>query len=80
VSSSYGIDMIALTGMFRMGSTIVVTQEIGPGQAGRVSGGCGDSPWCKVGLMLVILRAVELRRRGGGAIRTVERMLVDDVL
>jgi hypothetical protein len=44
--------------------------EIGPGRAGRVNRGYGDSPWCNVGLMLVILGAVEQRRE---AMRTVEK-------
>jgi len=36
--------------------------EIGPGRAGKVSRGCGDRPRCNVGLMLVILGTVVLRR------------------
>jgi hypothetical protein len=69
VSSSYGIDMIALTGMSRKGSEIEIIltteREIGPGRAGRVSRGL----WCNLGLKLVIPGAVELRRE---AMRTVE--------
>ena len=45
VSSSYGIDMIALTMMFRNGSKIEINLttewEIGPGQAGRQAGSVG---------------------------------------
>jgi hypothetical protein len=67
VSSSYGIDMIALTMIFRKEPKIkdhLTTEwEI--------------VLWCNVGLMLVILGAAELKRE---VMRTVERVSADDVL
>ena len=50
VSSPYGIDMIALSGMSRSGSKIEITErEIGPGRTGRgQQGQFGDSPGCNV--------------------------------
>jgi len=68
--------------MSRKGSKIEIILttewEIGArtGRQGQ-QGLSGDSPWDNVGLMLVILEAVELRRE---AMRTVERMSADDVL
>jgi hypothetical protein len=58
--------------MPRKGSKIKISLsgKLGQGeQAG--SAGAGDSPWCNVGLTLVILGAVELRWEAMG---TVERI------